>query len=66
MIHRLNAQRLLFPLLVIKVQGCVKQLKSNDILEIMFTDKGGLSDILAWYRLHGHYLEIFMVIRIGN
>lgn len=74
MIHQLDARRLLCPLPVIKVQECIKQLKSGDILEIMCTDKGSLSDISAWCRLHGHYLlsssiqnrEIFMAIRIGN
>jgi tRNA 2-thiouridine synthesizing protein A len=72
--HQLNARRLLCPLPVIRVQERVKQLKAGDILEIIFTDKGSLSDISAWCRIHGHTLiashiqqkEIFMMIQIGN
>lgn len=74
MIHQLDARRLLCPLPVIKVQECAKTLKAGDILEIVCTDKGSLSDITAWCRIHGHYLlssntqcrEIFMAIQIGS
>ena len=74
MTHQLNTRRLLCPLPVIKVQECVKKLKSGDILEIICTDKGSLPDISAWGRVHGHYLlsssiqyrEIFMATQIGN
>ena len=74
MTHQLDARRLLCPLPVIKVQARVKTLKPGDILEIVCTDKGSLSDISAWCRVHGHYLlssstqcrEIFMSIKIGN
>ncbi|MFZ0219219.1 MAG: sulfurtransferase TusA family protein [Candidatus Aquirickettsiella sp.] len=74
MTHQLDARRLLCPLPVIKVQACVKNLKPGDILEIVCTDKGSLSDISAWCRIHGHYLlssstlsrEIFMTIQIGT
>ena len=72
--HQLDARRLLCPLPVIKVQEQVKKLKAGDILEIVCTDKGSLSDISAWCRIHGHDLlssstqcrEIFMTIQIGN
>ena len=74
MTHQLDARRLLCPLPVIKVQARVKTLKPGDILEIVCTDKGSLSDISAWCRIHGHDLlssntqcrEIFMIIQIGN
>jgi tRNA 2-thiouridine synthesizing protein A len=74
MTHQLDTRRLLCPLPVIKVQECVKKLKSGDILEIICTDKGSLSDISAWCRVHGHYLlsisiqyrETFMATQIGN
>ena len=72
--HQLDARRLLCPLPVIKVQKQAKKLKAGDILEIVCTDKGSLSDISAWCRIHGHDLlssntqcrEIFMIIQIGN
>ncbi|MFM2323047.1 MAG: hypothetical protein RLZZ225_1200 [Pseudomonadota bacterium] len=72
--HQLDARRLLCPLPVIKVQEQVKKLKTGDILEIVCTDKGSLSDISAWCRIHGHDLlssstqcrEIFMTIQIGS
>lgn len=74
MIYQLDARRLLCPLPVIKVQECVKTLKPGDILEIVCTDKGSLSDISAWCRIHGHYFlsgniqcrEIFIAIKIGT
>lgn len=74
MTYQLDARRLLCPLPVIKVQERVKQLKTGDILEIVCTDKGSLSDISAWCRIHGHSLlssntqcrEIFMAIQIGT
>ncbi|TLY48467.1 MAG: SirA family protein [Gammaproteobacteria bacterium] len=73
MTHHLDARRLLCPLPVIKIQEYVKTLYPGDILEIVCTDKGSLSDITAWCRIHGHYLlssskqnqEIFMTIQIG-
>ncbi|MDQ8039236.1 MAG: sulfurtransferase TusA family protein [Rickettsiella sp.] len=72
--HQLDARRLLCPLPVIRVQERVKQLKKGDILEIVCTDRGSLSDISAWCRIHGHYLlsshaeqrEIFMTLQIGQ
>lgn len=72
--HQLDARRLLCPLPVIRVQERVKQLQAGDILEIVCTDKGSLSDISAWCRIHGHRLlsshiqqkEIFMTVQIGN
>lgn len=74
MTYQLDARRLLCPLPVIKVQQCVKTLNPGDILEIICTDKGSISDIAAWCRIHGHHLlssskqcrEIFMAIQIGS
>lgn len=73
-IYRLDARRLLCPLPVIRVQEQVKRLKAGDILEVVCTDKGSLSDISAWCRVHGHHLisshhqqrEIFMTVQIGS
>ncbi|MES2998612.1 MAG: sulfurtransferase TusA family protein [Pseudomonadota bacterium] len=71
--HQLDARRLLCPLPVIRVQERIKRLKDGDTLEIVCTDKGSLSDIAAWCRIHGHHLlsshtqqrEIFMTIQVG-
>lgn len=73
MTYQLDARRLLCPLPVIKVQDYVKTLSPGDILEVVCTDKGSLSDIAAWCRIHGHALltsrihcrEIFMTIQLG-
>ncbi len=73
MTHQLDARRLFCPLPVIRVQERIKQLKTGDILEIICTDKGSLSDISAWCRIHGHALvsshiqqrEIFMTLQVG-
>lgn len=71
--YQIDARRLLCPLPVIRVQERVKQLKQGDILEVVCTDKGSLSDISAWCRIHGHDLlsshtqqrEILMTIQVG-
>lgn len=72
--YQLDARRLLCPLPVIRVQEQIKQLQVGDILEVVCTDKGSLSDISAWCRVHGHYLvssyiqkrEIFMTVQVGS
>ena len=72
--YTLDARRLLCPLPVIRVQERVKQLKVGDTLEVVCTDKGSLSDISAWCRIHGHHLvssyhqqrEIFMTVQVGS
>lgn len=71
--YKLDVRRLLCPLPVIRVQERVKQLKTDDILEVVCTDKGSLSDIAAWSRLHGHQLvsnyrdqrEIYITLKVG-
>ncbi|HBX60162.1 MAG TPA: SirA family protein, partial [Methylophaga sp.] len=50
----LDARRLLCPLPVIKTQNKVAELSSGDILTVICTDPGALSDIPAWARIHGH------------
>lgn len=52
--HVLDAQRLLCPLPVIRVQDKVKQLNEGDTLEVLCTDPGALQDIPAWCRINGH------------
>lgn len=50
----LNARHLLCPLPVIRVQDTVKTLLNGDILEVVCTDPGVMSDIPAWCRINGH------------
>lgn len=39
---------------VIRVQDEVKKLTEGDVLEVVCTDPGVLSDIPAWCRINGH------------
>lgn len=52
----LDARRLLCPLPVIRVQDRVKCLSVGDILEVICTDPGVMSDIPAWCRINGHHI----------
>ncbi|PTB82034.1 SirA family protein, partial [Methylophaga nitratireducenticrescens] len=52
----LDARRLLCPLPVIKTQNKVAELSSGDILTVICTDPGALSDIPAWAKIHGHQI----------
>ena len=69
----LDARRLLCPLPVIKTQNKVAELSSGDILKVICTDPGALSDIPAWARIHGHQIvesieeddEIIITVGVG-
>ncbi|MCB2425433.1 sulfurtransferase TusA family protein [Methylophaga pinxianii] len=69
----LDARRLLCPLPVIKTQNKVAELTLGDILKVVCTDPGALSDIPAWARIHGHEIvdsvemedEIIITVRVG-
>jgi len=52
--HELDARRMLCPMPVIKTQNKVKELAVGDILDVVCTDPGALSDIPAWARINGH------------
>jgi tRNA 2-thiouridine synthesizing protein A len=52
--HELDARRMLCPMPVIKTQNKVKELVVGDILDVVCTDPGALSDIPAWARINGH------------
>ncbi|MDH5357205.1 MAG: sulfurtransferase TusA family protein [Gammaproteobacteria bacterium] len=72
--YELDARRLLCPMPVIKTQNKVKELAVGDILSVICTDPGVLSDIPAWARINGHELvgsyendtEITITIRVGS
>ncbi len=50
----LDARRLLCPLPVIRTQEKVKQLATDDTLQVVCTDPGVLQDIPTWCRINGH------------
>lgn len=52
--HKLDARRMLCPMPVIKTQNRVKELSVGDILDVICTDPGALSDIPIWARINGH------------
>ncbi len=54
---KVNAQRLLCPLPVIRLQDAVMNANPGDLVEIVCTDPGSMNDIPAWCRINGHQLE---------
>lgn len=72
--HQLDARRLLCPMPVIKTQDTIKTLSPGDILEVICTDPGALSDIPAWCRINGHEFldheeredELIIRVKVGN
>lgn len=72
--HTLDARNLLCPLPVIRTQNKVKTLADGDILKVICTDPGALSDIPAWCRINGHQVmateqqnrELAITIRISK
>lgn len=71
---QLNARRLLCPLPVIRTQNAIKEMHTDDILEVTCTDPGAKQDIPAWSRINGHHIEdiceqdeeIIIRIRVGQ
>lgn len=72
--HQLDARRMLCPMPVIKTQNKVKELAVGDILAVVCTDPGALSDIPAWARINGHTIlghqenddEITITVKVGG
>tara|TARA_R110001606_G_scaffold361754_5_gene515050 strand:+ start:49942 stop:50169 length:228 start_codon:yes stop_codon:yes gene_type:complete len=72
--HELDARRMLCPMPVIKTQNKVKELAVGDILNVICTDPGALSDIPAWARINGHTIlghqdnddEITITVQVGG
>ena len=70
----LDARRMLCPMPVIKTQNKVKELAVGDILDVICTDPGALSDIPAWARINGHEVighkeqdnEIIITVKVGE
>jgi len=72
--YELDARRMLCPMPVIKTQNKVKELAVGDILAVVCTDPGALSDIPAWARINGHTVinsqekddEIIITVQVGG
>jgi tRNA 2-thiouridine synthesizing protein A len=72
--YELDARRMLCPMPVIKTQNKVKELAVGDILNVICTDPGVLSDIPAWARINGHTIlghqdnddEITITVQVGG
>lgn len=71
--YELDARRMLCPMPVIKTQNKVKELSEGDILDVICTDPGALSDIPAWARINGHEVlgshetddELTITVKVG-
>ncbi|QVY62473.1 sulfurtransferase TusA family protein [Cytobacillus gottheilii] len=50
----LDAKGLTCPMPIVKTKKAMDTLNSGEILEVLTTDKGALSDIPAWVKSGGH------------
>ena len=60
----LNAQGMLCPMPVIKVQERIADLRPGTVLAVLATDPGALADVPAWCRVHGH--EVIESVQDGR
>lgn len=52
----LDAKGLTCPMPVVKIKKAMDTINSGEILEVLATDKGTMSDIPAWTKSGGHTL----------
>lgn len=50
----LDCSNLLCPMPVIRTQNALKEMAEGDVLEVICTDPGTLSDIPTWCRINQH------------
>ncbi len=50
----LNAKGLACPMPVVRTKKAIDTINSGEVLEVLVTDKGALSDIPAWAKTGGH------------
>ena len=50
----LDAKGLACPMPIVKTKKAMDTLNSNEVLEVVVTDKGALNDIPAWAKSGGH------------
>lgn len=52
----LDAKGLACPMPIVQTKKAMDMIQSGEILEVVATDKGALSDITAWVKSGGHTL----------
>lgn len=62
--HELDCRNLLCPMPVIRTQNALKELGDGDILQVICTDPGTLSDIPTWCRINQH--EVISTEEVDN
>ena len=50
----LDAKGLAYPMPIVKTKKAIDTLNSDEVLEVVVTDKGALNDIPAWAKSGGH------------
>lgn len=50
----LDAKGLACPMPIVKTKKAMDSINSSEVLEVLATDKGALSDIPAWVKSGGH------------
>ena len=53
-IKTLDAKGLACPMPIVRTKKSIDTINSGEVLEVLVTDKGALSDIPAWAKLGGH------------
>lgn len=52
----LDAKGLVCPMPIVRTKKAIDTINSGEVLEVLATDKGALSDIPAWAKSGGHTL----------
>ncbi|MBM7583578.1 TusA-related sulfurtransferase [Bacillus pakistanensis] len=55
----LDAKGLACPMPIVQTRKAIKELESDQILEVQTTDKGAKSDLTAWVKSAGHEILQF-------
>lgn len=50
----INVKGLACPMPIVKTKKAMSTIESGDVLEVLTTDKGALSDFTAWAKAGGH------------
>ncbi|MBF0627014.1 MAG: sulfurtransferase TusA family protein [Magnetococcales bacterium] len=50
----IDARRLLCPMPILKVDAAMRDMRTEEILEVRATDPGLTQDLPAWCRVNGH------------
>jgi tRNA 2-thiouridine synthesizing protein A len=63
-VKTLDARGLFCPIPVVKLASAIKEIKVGEIIEVLATDPGALSDIPAWARKTGN--EVVKQVKEGG